>query len=344
MHREAMIKQEFTVRGEVEWAVVRNGVKIMEGTQPNLITNAGLDNIGSYSSGSINGEEYMYAWRNWFAVGTGSAAPAVTDTALGGEVARSASNGGFTRPTTLNTVSLDSVAKTVTAEHVMTRVITFASAQNLAEFGFFPVSSGGQISVRELFRDGSGNPINLPIQPDDQLQMTHKFYITVSVNPAVQNLTLTVPTEVDPSGTLTLSGEGVYHYLKPAPTHNEWIFFFYMIYPNTQNLMFSTLLRSFSSAPDVTPSSAAGGDVNATYTYTCTMQTYSNGSYKRRWSKTYTTSEGNIDTWGWLFTRFSPSSGVNNMQGFKLCLAAAFTHKTNLRTLTLHYENSWMRA
>ena len=163
--------------------------RVWEHHQHNLITNAGMDYaVGNNASG--------FAWpqlAQWIAVGTSSAAPAVTDTALGSEIARSNAT------LSLGTAGLGSHPSTGVQEYVRTRAFDFGEANgNLTEFGGFIASTGGNALVRELFRDELGDPTVITKTSDEQLAVIH----TVSLAFA--------PTSMTAGDPITVTGYGAF--------------------------------------------------------------------------------------------------------------------------------------
>ena len=117
------------------------------------------------------------------AVGTGSTAPDPSQTQLASEIGTSAS------PRRTNLVpageSNDIEALATYGEYNIRRVFEFSEAQvgglNLTEWGFSPVNSyNGPLMTRELFRDGSGNPVVLTLDTDQRLRLIYRYKVTVS--------------------------------------------------------------------------------------------------------------------------------------------------------------------
>ncbi len=135
----------------------------MEGEQHNLILTQTYDTlIGLY--GLVDLGKYAV-------VGTGSAAPDPSQTGLVNEVART---GADTSP------PLSGEAEPAPGQAVFTRVREFTEAQvggrNLTEWGFSPAGvPGGNLMSRELFRDGSGNPVVLTLAPDQRLRLIYRY-------------------------------------------------------------------------------------------------------------------------------------------------------------------------
>lgn len=130
----------------------------------NLITNAGLDNY--YTSG--------FDPNSWYAgVGTGTAAPAATDTTLQAEITpaisnRTTANGGVSTADSYIAGSPDMV------QRQRTFLFDFGQSNGtLTEIGLFTASSGGTMCVRQLFKDGTGTPTAVVKTSSDQLRVTY---------------------------------------------------------------------------------------------------------------------------------------------------------------------------
>jgi hypothetical protein len=146
-----------------------------EGEQHNLILTQFYDSlIPQY--GFIGPSQYA-------AVGTGSTAPDPSQTQLANEI------GTSTSPRRTNTIpsgeSNEIEALATPGEYNIRRVFEFTEAQvgglNLTEWGFSPVNTrNGPLMTRELFRDGSGNPIVLTLATDQRLRLIYRYKVTVS--------------------------------------------------------------------------------------------------------------------------------------------------------------------
>jgi len=146
-----------------------------EGEQHNLILNQFYDSLIP---------QYGFIGPSRFAaLGTGSTAPDPSQTQLANEI------GTSTNPRRTNNVptgeSNEIEALATPGEYNIRRVFEFTEAQvgglNLTEWGFSPVSSyNGPLMTRELFRDGSGNPIVLTLDTDQRLRLIYRYKVTVS--------------------------------------------------------------------------------------------------------------------------------------------------------------------
>lgn len=140
--------------------------------QPNLITDRGLDEfhenrILTMSSGSM---------RRFLKVGTGSAAPAVTDAALAAYVGESDDSG------TGNGVYTHGYDETGDPlfRFSSVRVVEFTAGGSLTltEFGFDP-STGDFTSIRELLRDEVGDPTSVALTSGQMLSVSHEAFMEI---------------------------------------------------------------------------------------------------------------------------------------------------------------------
>lgn len=140
--------------------------------QHNLVLNKGLDYIlANFAADDTT---------KYVAVGTGTAVPATTDTALVAETARTNA--------TLGLGSDLAVTRLADGQWRISRTRAFDYAQangNLTEFGGSQSSSSVDgVNTRELFRDGANNPIVVTKTSNERLAITYNIDITLS--PTVQ--------------------------------------------------------------------------------------------------------------------------------------------------------------
>ena len=167
------------------------------GEQHNLVLDTIWDEIANHGFRYV-----IYA----AAVGTGSTAPAATDTTLAAELVRT---------TNLTTGTGIDIARISDGTYTVTRSFEFTPAQvgghNLTEWGMAP-STTGNLVIRELFRDGSGTPITLSLATDQGLRLIHA--IQVSLSPVAQQA---VSIDIANIGTVTgkmalVNGTGYYDF------------------------------------------------------------------------------------------------------------------------------------
>lgn len=124
-------------------------------TVSNIVTNVGMAGVASRINGA--GGEAAFTF---IAIGTGTAAPAATDTTLGSEIS---TGGGARAAATASRVTTDVTNDTAQLVHTFTFTATFA----VTEAGVFNASSGGVLLQRQTF-----SAIN--VVSGDSLQVTER--------------------------------------------------------------------------------------------------------------------------------------------------------------------------
>lgn len=142
----------------------------------NLILNAGLDRIGA------NGD-----WLAAVQVGSGTTAPAVTDTGLQLFIAGT---------TTLqaDTVSAQPSPPYYTTRSVTRRFAAGAAAGNISEVGIGWAATGSTLFSRALVVDGGGVPTTITVLSDEVLDVTYQLR--------------NYPPAADVTGSTTITGVG----------------------------------------------------------------------------------------------------------------------------------------
>jgi hypothetical protein len=146
-----------------------------EGEQHNLILNQFYDALIP---------QHGFIRSSYFAaVGTGSTAPDPTQTQLSNEIGTSSNprRTSYTPPDQSSEID----ALVTYGVYDIRRVLEFSEAQvgglNLTEWGFSPEGSrNAPLMTRELFRDGSGNPVVLTIETDQRLRLIYRYRVTLS--------------------------------------------------------------------------------------------------------------------------------------------------------------------
>lgn len=154
----------FTVQAVKNGAVVRSrSFKKEVGPFHNLITDLGLDRIGSQPSTAV----YRYC-----IVGTGTTAPAVTDTQLAnfhGVVTTSSANWSVSVGTGPAPDYYSWMRNTWTS------AIGALGTVNLTEVGVGGANGNSLLFSRELIRDGGGSPVSFPLTSDEQLRVIYEL-------------------------------------------------------------------------------------------------------------------------------------------------------------------------
>lgn len=139
----------------------------------NLITDAGLNYLGSTSHDNLN----------MCRIGTGNAEPAVTDTALGAQVA------------TTTTAGVGNATGYNTTDRFLWRRVSrrfaagSASGVNLTEVGM-AASNSVSLFSRSLIKDSGGSPTAITLAPDEVLDVLYELRMYLPPQSQVVNATI----------------------------------------------------------------------------------------------------------------------------------------------------------
>lgn len=154
---------------ELHWQILGpDGRVVREADQPchNVVLNNAKELVATLG---------LFEQSNWAVVGTGSTAPNASQTGLAAEIAR-------TDQTVSDNPDTTTEVSTGIWEITRYRQLTAAQVggQNLTEWGWSGSgTAGNNLMSRELFRDGSNNPITLTLYADQQLRLIYKIRVTV---------------------------------------------------------------------------------------------------------------------------------------------------------------------
>lgn len=155
----------------------RQGRLAWDHQQHNLFLDSGLDRIGQSVGGASGTITNASGDLSQFAVGTGSTAPATSDTTLDSELARTA---------TIASGSFDGVRRVADGVYEVERTFEFGFAQangNLTEVGCGWGAGPANLWMRELIRDSGGTPITLTKTSDFLLRC--KYILRFTLSPVV---------------------------------------------------------------------------------------------------------------------------------------------------------------
>lgn len=158
-----MIPIHMTVSGEYCLQVRKKTGEVVKDTGffKNLITNQGLDNL----CGNNQALRYM-------SVGTGTTAPAITDTQLVNlRAVADLSATGNTAISSLDTTNNYLIA-TLTASF-----LNGSASGNISEVGVGAYSNGTLLTSRALVRDANGDPTTITVLSDEDLVVIYKFKV-----------------------------------------------------------------------------------------------------------------------------------------------------------------------
>lgn len=167
MNEEAIeIPMHISLQGFYKIEAVRpdGEVRVLADWFPNLITNAGLDLLPT-TNPALNAYRYCQ-------VGSGSTAPAFTDTALVSRVA------GVITTRSQYANDADGVVTTsprYTFDNNLFEFGTGVAAGNLSEIGVGTSATGGTLFSRALILDGGGNPTTITVLADEILRVTYQL-------------------------------------------------------------------------------------------------------------------------------------------------------------------------
>lgn len=236
-----------------------SGLIMEEMEFPNLIVNDGLDLIGSDTIHNIS---------DYCACGTDNTAPAVTQTALGSELART---------NTLEGTYTIANSGSSPWYHTLERTFTFAvgaATGTIAEIGFFNTTAPGTMFSRALVTTPGGTPTTITVLSDEQLYVTYTIYLypasetvgtgTVTINTVNYDWEM-LPSEID-----SASGLSFWSLLQT-------------LYPYTGFAYATQTLGAITEHP--------AGTTYTTYDAGCSLAAYTPGTYYRDatlvWGPTY---------------------------------------------------------
>lgn len=301
---------EVKVSGAYEIHIVRADGKCDKvAAFDNLITNAGLDHMRSYG---IHVDQC--------GVGSGSAEPAFTDTALQSPIGARTSNTGSYSFSHNSSGGFNEIAKSFTFP--LGGIVGTVREVIVARTSSEPAIS------RALVKDGLGNPIGIAVQADEQLIVTWKARIYYPTADFVGSFTLQV------NGVSETYGYSIRAYgVQVSSGYWGGNYAFGSMYQH-QILLRSSDSQISATATNYPAESGSGSAV---------LDAYINGSFQRTATLSFTIGDANfaggiggIQIWGPTFGSIANSG-----------LSAVFTPKipkNSGRTLTLNVRVGWGRA
>lgn len=147
----------------------------------NLITNTGMNRMGTVTTDTNNTEGNFDLLCGRFVVGSGSAEPQFTDTALQNHVAFASRSPNRSDESS----NYERGWYEITVWHQFTQG---QAAGNLSEIGIQKTSASGPLWSRALILDGQGNPTTITVRPDDFLTCYYTLRIMIPKEDAVFNI------------------------------------------------------------------------------------------------------------------------------------------------------------
>lgn len=237
-----------TVRGKINFELIdRQGKVKQSGECENLILDSGLNYIMT-STGLVS-------MCNYIAVGTGSTAPAASQTTLTAEVARTGQTLGLISGTGSKWFGGGRF------QQVFGVAFDYGEANgNLTEFGG-SANPTGTLYTRALFKDGRGNPVVISKTSDTRLVLYYTLELQVS--PIVAT-----------AATIAIAGIGNVDCTYIMPDQNDGSFGYGSYSPyagKAQTIQFYT-----TAAPNMTQTNTDAGESNYG-----AAETYTAGSFTR---------------------------------------------------------------
>lgn len=133
-----MPTSKLPLKENVQITHIRNGKVLSQKTISNLVTTAGKEASANRLGGLLSTPAWTY-----IALGTGSAAPAISDTALGSEIT---TGGGARAAATVSLTTTDTTNDTLRLE----KLFTFSGTFTVSETAVFNNASGATMLNRAL--------------------------------------------------------------------------------------------------------------------------------------------------------------------------------------------------
>jgi hypothetical protein len=292
-------------------------IRPLTGWFPNLITNTGLDGIGSGA----------FPFGGGVAVGSGNSTPAFTDTALNTLVA--STTNFFSESTSIQSTSPYFGSTVETWQFPVG-----AAAGNLSEVGVYN-SSPTALFSRALILDGSGNPTTITVLSNEALNVTYQLNQYAPLTDVTGSITMDQAyTYTIRASNVTTAGDWSFDAGHPSATMLPDIF------GNTGSgvTAYNGAIGAITGAPAGTTAGASSVN-NAAYT---------NGSYQRSAAPSFDINHGNLS--GGIQS-VSLQYGNANGGGFYITGRGAFQigfspniPKDNTKVLTLDFTIAWVRG
>lgn len=147
----------------------------------NLITNTGMNRVGEVTTSTTPSLSSFGLLCGRFVVGSGSAEPQFTDTALQNPVAYASADARLDKESS----NYDRGWYEITVQHQFGQG---EAAGNLSEIGIQRTSASGPLWSRALILDGQGNPTTITVLPDEFFTCYYTLRIMIPKEDAVFNI------------------------------------------------------------------------------------------------------------------------------------------------------------
>lgn len=299
------------VQGLVGWELKRDGKVIRDsgGLQPNMIMNAGLDNLALVS---IDGATSVMN------VGTGSTAPAVGQTTLVAEVATARAGS----PTRTAPAYVTGPPAYWYRRATYTFLEAFANG-NLTEVACFQGAGAFPMWMRQLLKDAGGVPTTVTKTNLDQLVITYEWRFYHQTADVVTSLTFSGTTYAVTTRPHSVTNALTGQFVTKGPNAN----------PGEYALETDVLV-----AINAAQAQTAGGS-SASETQTA----YVNGNYYLEWQGVWDIADANFATGIGIITHYG-IDGAGGLQShmFQSQFVPKIA-KTNTKKLTMYFRRYWAR-
>jgi hypothetical protein len=318
-----MSNVKMQLSGRIHWQLINtDGSIAMEGAQSNLILDSGLNALALVS------DTQLTSFRQYLGLGTNGTLPNVAQTDLLAAVeTRSPSDGGFGAEATNSYVAIPG-SNVWRGEFTVVKTVTLTANRNIAEFALFASNVGGLASIREVPRDGNGDPIVVSALSGQIFKLNHTLRVDIPYNSVARNFTII--------GAGVQSGTECFFHDNVA--NQGLISDIFTIITPASGMMVKPLTNASSLTPTTNPIYVFGDTINANGA----PIPYVINSFKRTKRVVIAPSAmvGNHGGWAIVFGQIS--NGRN--AGYKFVLTSGNYVKTNLKQLTLDFTVSWARA
>lgn len=285
----------------------------------NLITDVGMNRVGTVSTSSLSPVQVFYDLCGRFVVGSGSATPAFTDTALSNPVAFASAN-----------PVLDSESSSYTRGwYEITVRHQFGQGQavgNLSEIGIQHSGLSGPLWSRALILDGAGDPTTITVLPDDFLTCYYTLRIMIPQADVVFNIDV----DYDEDGIVPTVVTG-----RPLNANSSSISSGWGLSPMfTGNINQPLAYSGGLSAP--TASTPLGSGIGGNITEATTYAPYVQDSFERFYTITLSLDQLNSSTIRTVIAR--------RMLGYWQVEFDPPLQKDNTQIMQLTFGYSWARA
>jgi hypothetical protein len=284
----------------------------------NLITNTGMNRIGGVTTNSNDGLSSFRSLCGRFVVGSGSAVPQFTDTALQNPVAFASAD----VETDNESSNYDRGWYEITVRHQFGQG---QAAGNLSEIGIQHTSTSGPLWSRALILDGQGNPTTITVLPDDFLTC----YYTLRIMIPKEDVVFNIDVDYDEDGVVPTVVTGRPLNADSSGPFNGWFL-------NTAKTSSQAYLQFYTGGLAAPTATQPLGSTASSQTGTFSTVPYVTDSFERYVTRTNSLTQHN-----------SQNLRTARLQALMGCWQIEFDpplQKDNTQTMQVTFGYSWARA